>query len=88
MAAMYRQLRFKGGDSGFYLKTDHATAVHMNSVFNAVANPQDEWPASTRVASEWEFSITVPTPADDFEPLRMTYLDYPGVILTAATEGS
>ncbi len=83
MAAMYRQLRIKRGDADFYLKTDHATSVHMNSVFNAVANPQEEWPASTRVASEWEFGLTVRTPAGEFEPLKMRYLDYPGLILTA-----
>jgi len=83
MAAMYRQLRFKGRDADFYLKTDHATAVYMNSVFNAVANPQENWPASTRVPSEWEFGLTVATPAGDYEPLKMTYLDYPGLILTA-----
>lgn len=83
MAAMYRQLRIKRADADFYLKTDYATSVHMNSVFNAVANPQEEWPASTRVASEWEFGLTVTTPAGDFEPLKMRYLDYPGLILTA-----
>lgn len=55
----------------------------MNSVFNAVPNPQEEWSASTRVASEWEFGLTVLTPADDFGPLKMRYLDYPGLILTA-----
>ena len=80
---MYRQLRIKRGDADFYLKTDYATSVHMNSVFNAVANPQEEWQASTRVASEWEFGLTVRTPAGDFEPLKMRYLDYPGLILTA-----
>ena len=83
MAAMYRQLRIKGADADFFLKTDHATSVHMNSVFNAVANPQEEWPASTRVANEWEFGLTVTTPAGDFEPLKMKYVDYPGLILTA-----
>jgi hypothetical protein len=83
MAAMYRQLRIKRADADFYLKTDYATSVHMNSVFNAVANPQEEWPASTRVANEWEFGLTVTTPAGDFEPLRMKYVDYPGLILTA-----
>ena len=83
MAAMYRQLRIKRADADFYLKTDYATSVHMNSVFNAVANPQDEWPASTRVANEWEFGLTVTTPAGDFEPLKMKYVDYPGLILTA-----
>ena len=83
MAAMYPQLRIKRGEADFYLKTDHATSVHMNSVFNAVPNPQEEWSASTRVASEWEFGLTVLTPADDFGPLKMRYLDYPGLILTA-----
>jgi hypothetical protein len=83
MAAMYRQLRFKGRDADFYLKTDHATAVHMNSVFNAVANPEEAWPASTRVPSEWEFGLTVSTPSGNYEPLKITYLDYPGLILTA-----
>ena len=63
MSAIYRQLRFKGSDNGFYLKTDHATSVHMNSVFNSVANPEDEWPAGTKAPSEWEFSVTVPAPA-------------------------
>jgi hypothetical protein len=29
---MYRQLRIKRGNADFYLSTDHATAVHMNSV--------------------------------------------------------
>lgn len=82
MAAMYRQLRFKGSDNGFYLKTDHATSVHMNSVFNAVANPEDEWPAGTKAPSEWEFSVTVPAPAGDFEPLRIKFIDYPGFTLT------
>jgi hypothetical protein len=48
------------GDADLYLKTDHATLVHMNSVFNAVANPHEEWPASTRVASEREFGLTEP----------------------------
>jgi hypothetical protein len=47
-------------DIDLYLKTDHATLVHMNSVFNAVANPHEEWPASTRVASEREFGFTEP----------------------------
>jgi hypothetical protein len=78
MAAMYRQLRIKRRDTDFFLKTDHATAVHMNSVFNAVANPQEEWPASTRIPSEWEFGLTVTTPAGDFEPLKFSYLDYSG----------
>ena len=41
MAAMYPQLRIKRGEADFYLKTDHATSVHMNSVFNAVPNPQE-----------------------------------------------
>jgi hypothetical protein len=83
MAAMYPQLRIKRGEADFYLKTDHATSVHMNSVFNAVSNPQEECSASTRVASEWEFGLTVLTPADDFGPLKIRYLDYPGLILTA-----
>lgn len=83
MAAMYPQLRIKRGEADFYLKTDHATSVHMTSVFNAVPNPHEEWSASTRVASEWEFGLTVLTPADDFGPLKMRYLDYPGLILTA-----
>lgn len=83
MAAMYRQLRIKRADADFYLKTDYATSVHMNTVFNAVASPQEEWPASTRVANEWEFGLTVTTPAGDFEPLKMKYVDYPGLILTA-----
>jgi len=83
MAAMYRQLRIKRADADFYLKTDHATSVHMNSVYNAVTSPQEEWPASTRVANEWEFGLTVTTPAGDFEPLKMKYVDYPGLILTA-----
>ena len=38
MAAMYPQLRIKRGEADFYLKTDHATSMHMNSVFNAVPN--------------------------------------------------
>ena len=83
MAAMYRQLRIKRGNADFYLRTDHATAVHMNSVYNAVANPQEEWPASTRVPSEWDFGVTVSTPDGDFEALKMKYLDYPGATLTA-----
>jgi hypothetical protein len=83
MAAMYRQLRIKRGNADFYLSTDHATAVHMNSVYNAVANPEDEWPASTRVPSEWEFGLTVSTVEGDFEALKLKYLDYPGATLTA-----
>jgi hypothetical protein len=83
MAAMYRQLRIKRGNADFYLSTDHATAVHMNSVYNAVANPQEEWPASTRVPSEWDFGLTVSTHGGDFEALKMKYLDYPGATLTA-----
>jgi len=83
MAAMYRQLRIKRGNADFYLKTDHATAVHMNSVFNAVANPQEEWPASTRVPSEWAWGLTVTTPSGDFEPLKVKHVDYPGAVLTA-----
>lgn len=83
MAAMYRQLRFKREHTDFYLSTDHATAVHMNSVYNAVANPQDDWPMSTRVPSEWDFSLTVSTHDGDFEALKMKYLDYPGATLTA-----
>jgi hypothetical protein len=83
MAAMYRQLRIKRGNTDFYLSTDHATAVHMNSVYNAVANPRDEWPTSTRVPSEWDFGLTVSTHEGDFEALKMKYLDYPGATLTA-----
>lgn len=83
MAAMYRQLRIKRGDADFYLETDYVTSVHMNSVFNAVANPDEDWPASTRSLNEWEFSLNVPTPAGKFEAIKMTYLDYPGLILTA-----
>jgi hypothetical protein len=83
MAAMYRQLRIRRENTDFYLSTDNATAVHMNSVYNAVANPQEEWPSSTRVPSEWDFGLTVSTPDGDFEALKMKYLDYPGATLTA-----
>lgn len=83
MAAMYRQLRIKREDADFYLETDYITSVHMNSVFNAVANPTEDWPASTRSFNEWEFRLNVPTPAGQFEAAKMTYYDYPGGLLTA-----
>lgn len=83
MAAMYRQLRIEREAASFYLETDFDTSLHMNTVFNAVASPSEDWPPGTRTLNEWEFGLTVTTPKGSFEALKMTYLDYPGLILTA-----
>lgn len=82
MASLYKRLRIKHPDLPFYLKTDHATTLQLNGTYNQMANPDEEWPLATQQIMEWKFTACVPTAAGDFEPVRYTYLDYPGGVLT------
>ncbi|SHN53148.1 hypothetical protein SAMN05660350_00465 [Geodermatophilus obscurus] len=90
MASLYSRLRIRRSDLAFYLKTDHDTSLDLNAVFNRIANPDESWPEASQDVQEWRFSVAVPSSGADFEPLRVSYLDYPGGVLTnpqAAADG-
>ena len=82
MASLYKRLNIKRPQLPFFLKSDYSTGLHLNRTYNQVANPEETWPAPTQQIMEWSFTACVPTPAGDFEPVRFTYLDYPGGVLT------
>lgn len=82
MASMYRQLSLAGSDRSFYLKTDHASSLSLNSAFNKAANPNDVWPVATGSFKEHQFTVCVRTAHADYDVVQFNYLDYPGSILT------
>lgn len=82
MAGLYHRLRIRRPELAFYLKSDHASSVHLNAVYNTIADPDAEWPEASRGVQEWLFTTCLQAPAGDFEPLRFRYVDYPGGVLT------
>lgn len=82
MASLYKRLNIKRPELPFFLKSEHSAGIQLNRTYNQIANPDETWPVSTRHIMEWNFMACVPTPAGDFEPIRYTYLDYPGGVLT------
>jgi len=83
MASLYKRLNIKRSELPFYVKSDYSSGLHLNRTYNQLANPDETWPAGTRQIMEWSFTACVPTPAGDFEPVRYTYVDYPGALLTS-----
>jgi len=84
MASLYKRLNIKRSELPFYVKSDYSSGLHLNRTYNQLANPDETWPDPTRQIMEWTFTACVPTPAGDFEPVRYTYVDYPGGVLTGA----
>lgn len=83
MASLYSRLRIRRSDLTFYLKSDdHHRSLDLNAVYNRIANPDDTWPEASQNVEEWAFTVTVPSAVGDLQPLRITYLDYPGGVLT------
>ncbi|KAF0957314.1 hypothetical protein [Rhodococcus sp. T7] len=82
MASLYNRLRLRRPELAFHLKTDHDNSLHLNTVFNQVANPDEMWPTATQGVHEWRFRARLSSPAGDFEPIEFVYLDYPGGVLT------
>lgn len=82
MASLYKRLNIKRPKLPFFLKSDHSTGLQLNHTYNQIANLDEEWPSPTQQIMEWNFTVCLPTPAGDFEPVRYTYLDYPGGMLT------
>jgi hypothetical protein len=82
MASLYKRLNIKRPGLPFFLKSDFDTGLQLNHTYNEIANPDEKWPLGTQQVMEWSFTACVPTPAGDFEPIRYTYLDYPGGVLT------
>jgi hypothetical protein len=82
MASLYKRLNIKRPELPFFLKSDYSTGLELNHTYNQIANPDEKWPSPTQQIMEWSFTACVPTPAGDFEPVRYTYLDYPGGVLT------
>ncbi len=78
MASLYKRLNIKRPGLPFFLKSDFDTGLQLNHTYNEIANPDEKWPLGTQQVMEWSFTACVPTPAGDFEPIRYTYLDYPG----------
>lgn len=84
MASLYKRLNIKRSELPFYMKSEYSSGLHLNRTYNQLANPDETWPSATQQVMEWSFTACVPTPAGDFEPIRYTYVDYPGGVLTAA----
>lgn len=83
MASLYKRLNIKRPELPFYLKSEYSTGLQLNHTYNQLANPDESWPSPTQRPMEWSFTACIPTPSGDFEPIRYTYLDYPGGVLTS-----
>ncbi|MDQ3790933.1 MAG: hypothetical protein M3422_27325, partial [Actinomycetota bacterium] len=83
LASMYRCMQTPG-DREFYLKAPHEQVMELSRWFEAVARPDDVWPAGTSKSEMREFEFNVLTPSGDtHEPvLRIGYLEYAGELLT------
>lgn len=84
MASLYKRLNIKRAELPFYLKSDYSSGLQLNRTYHQLANPDESWPAPTQQIMEWSFTACVPRPAGNFEPVKYTYVDYPGGVLTSA----
>lgn len=82
LASMYRQLRLRRQDSVFFLTTAHDKSLQLNSIYNQICDPKGEWPLSSSTVQEWVFTVQVNARDETFLPVRFSYLDYPGSVLT------
>jgi len=82
LASMYRQLSLISRGRSFYLKTDYATSLNLNSTFNTAKDPKAAWPPASRTSNDYQFTVCIPTPQGEYTPLQFNYLDYPGSLLT------
>ena len=62
MSSLYTRLRLRRPDLAFYLKSDHDSSLYLNSVYNKVANPTEEWPEASQTVQEWNFTTCVSSP--------------------------
>jgi hypothetical protein len=90
LSAMHYDLFVQDPGRAFYIKTDPASALDLNKIYNQIANPRDDWPQTTNAGQvkEWIFTACVNSPFGNYDVSRFRYLDYAGGKLTDVAVGA